>query len=41
MIDILTERKTYKKDPTDKKIMPDLLKNYMRDTAYTDYQLLI
>ena len=40
MIDILTEGRIHDEDPADEKIMPDLLRNHVRDTVYANYQPL-
>ena len=36
MIDILTEGRTHGENPADEKIMPDLPRDHVRDTAYKD-----
>ena len=36
MIDISTKGRTHREDPADKEIMPDLPRDYMRNTVYTD-----
>ena len=36
IINILTERRTHEKNLADKKEMPDLPRDHVRDTAYAD-----
>ena len=41
MIDIPTEGRTHGENPADEKIMPDLPRDHVRNTAYNDRQLPI